>query len=413
MKKDTKDIFLQLVRFGIGLTESIEITDNVDWVQLKSMADSQGLSAVVLDGIDVLGSQSSKLQENSTQNPSNSQPAIVSQLLTLNPQLKLEWIGEVLQGEQMYKLQHEVARDMSNLFHNNAIRTYVLKGDVIAECYPKPNHRVSVDVDCFLVHDSGFTVNGSEWDAWALGNDLIRAKHFDVKTEFYKNSTFDISGVVVENHQYLVPFRGNERLAELEKVLETMIQSDKGEDRFEGTWLYRPPVMVSALFLIEHAYSHFLHEGLTWRMVLDWVLFKKKHEAEIHWGDFEALIDEYGFWKFYDVFNAIGQEAFGNDSSRILETFGTSEQVRASELANSTSKLATLKKLMLEDIWASLDVHKTVRGLKGKLALAGNTWRARWKYRYFTETNWMKALWIQAKGVMLEKNPKLNDKENH
>lgn len=39
--------------------------------------------------------------------------------------------------------------------------------------------------------------------------------------------------------------------------------------RFGGTWLYRPPVMVLALFLIEHAYSHFLHEGLIWPMALD------------------------------------------------------------------------------------------------------------------------------------------------
>ena len=35
--------------------------------------------------------------------------------------------------------------------------------------------------------------------------------------------------------------------------------------------------MLSALFLIEHAYLHFLHEGLTWRMVLDWQMFCRRH----------------------------------------------------------------------------------------------------------------------------------------
>lgn len=32
--------------------------------------------------------------------------------------------------------------------------------------------------------------------------------------------------------------------------------------------------------------------------------------------------------------------------------------------------------LMLEDIWAPLDLPESVRGFKDKLALAGNTWRA-------------------------------------
>lgn len=369
-------VLIKLVRLGIG-TKAVKdsglfdgqsrkvariVHGAVDWQALKALAEAQGLSAIVLDGLDKCHTDTSSRTD----------------MLPL--QLKLEWIGEVLQGEQVYKLQHEVARDMSNLFHKNAIRTYVLKGDVIAECYPKPNHRVSVDVDCFLLPDTG------TFDAWSLGNDLIRAKHFDVKTDFYKNSTFNISGVVVENHQYLVPFRGNDKLAEFEKALEAMIQSDKGENRFEGTWLYRPPVMVSALFLIEHAYSHFLHEGLTWRMVLDWVMFRKKHEAEIEWSTLDAFVDEYGFRKFFGAFSRLGDYLAG--------------ELKENDLTKNDKK-------MLEDVWAPLDVHDTVRGLKGKLALAGNTWRARWKYRYFTEMSWLKALWIQTKGVLLEKKPKL------
>ena len=60
---------------------------------------------------------------------------------------------------------------------------------------------------------------------------------------------------------------------------------------------------------------------------------------------------------------------------------------------------------MQEDVWAPLDVHETVTGFRGKLSLAGNTWRDRWKYRLFTDMNWLPALWIQAKGILFEKNP--------
>ena len=143
MITDLHEYFLLFVRLGIGHAETSGTIDNVNWVQLKALADGQGLSAVVLDGLDKLN-DTSFLQE-----------------------LKLEWIGEVLQMEATYKLHQEVATDMANLFHRNAIRTYVLKGRVISECYPKPNHRVSVDMDCYLLPAQG------EFDAWRLGNDLI------------------------------------------------------------------------------------------------------------------------------------------------------------------------------------------------------------------------------------------------
>lgn len=140
--------------------------------------------------------------------------------------------------------------------------------------------------------------------------------------------------------------------------------------------------MVSALFLIGHAYSHFLHEGLTWRLVLDWQMFSRRHRDEIDWPELEARVDEFGFRRFYDSFCRLGRYLVGEYSADGL----TPADCR-----------------MLSDIWALLDVHETVTGLRGKLALAGNTWRARWKYRLFTDLTWLQALWIQAKGVVLGK----------
>lgn len=360
-----KNAFLALVRLGIGLTDSSvvlgqtsEITVDVDWESVKELAEKQGLSAIVLDGIERL--------------PENSRP----------PQmLLLEWIGEILQNESIYSLHDEVARDVAKLFYEYGIRTYVLKGAVVSECYPKPQHRVSVDIDCYLLPEK------SDFDAWSLGNDLIRKKGFQVNTDFYKNSSFDISGVTFENHQYLTPFRGNDRLIALERKLQKMLRQDKTEDIFEGTWLYRPPVMVTALFLIEHAYSHFLHEGLTWRHVLDWMMFSRKHVKEIDWYALDAMMDEFGFRKFYETYNRLGKYALG-------------------EL--SDTDLTKNDRRMLEDVWAVLDLHDTIEGLKGKLNLVGNTLRAWWKYRYFSEISMLHALWIQVYGVLFDKNPTLD-----
>ena len=295
--------------------------------------------------------------------------------------LLYEWIGLITQDETRYDIQQEAAYKMAHLFHKNYIRTYVLKGIVVAECYPQPKHRLSADMDCFLLPEKG------NFDAWSLGNDLITANGYETKIEYYKDSSFCLPGLIVENHRYLTPFRGNKRLKQLEILLQNMLRKDKGEDIFEGTWLYRPPVMVTALFLIEHAYSHFLHEGLTWRHILDWMLFSDKHKHEINWLTLEGLIDEYGFRRFYNSYYHLGQYLIGKLSE---------------------DDLTTLDKKMLSDVWAELDVHETLHGIKGKLALVGNTWRARWKYHYFSEISMLQALWIQVKGFLFIKEPKLS-----
>lgn len=71
-----------------------------------------------------------------------------------------------------------------------------------------------------------------------------------MKRDFYKNSTFFFLGLTVENHKFLTPFRGNKRLKSLERLLQRLINENDNDNKFDGTYLYLPPVMVSALFLI-------------------------------------------------------------------------------------------------------------------------------------------------------------------
>lgn len=85
---------------------------------MMALADAQGLSAIVLDGLNAVPSDGIK---------------------TMPKPLRLEWIGEVVQMEVRSNAQSKAAASLGELFHNNGIATYVLKGPVIAECYPHPN----------------------------------------------------------------------------------------------------------------------------------------------------------------------------------------------------------------------------------------------------------------------------------
>ena len=72
-RSDIHELFLRLVRLGIATPKDTSISKNILWVELKTLADEQGLTAVVLDGID-------RLQLNS----------LVAYEMPL--QMKLEWI---------------------------------------------------------------------------------------------------------------------------------------------------------------------------------------------------------------------------------------------------------------------------------------------------------------------------------
>ena len=352
-----QDTFLHLVRLGIGTSEDIPLLEGVDWQAVEDLANEQGLLGVMLDGVDKLPRE-------------------------LRPEKKaiIQSIGQLVQTEQIYAVQEHAAAEMALLLHQHGIRTYVLKGAVVAECYPRPEHRRSVDMDCFLLPEEG-----SE-DVWEKGNRVVEGAGFEVARGFYKNSTFHLPGLAVENHKFMTPFRGNRRMRRLERLLQAMIAEDAGSDRFEGTWMYRPPVMVSALFLVEHAYSHFLHEGLTWRHVLDWQMFSRRHQEEIDWRSFDAFVDEFGFRKFYGSYCRLGRFLIG--------------EVAADGLSSVDLR-------MLSDVWAPLDLHESLHGVKAKFQLAGNYWRARWKYKLFTDMTWLRALLEWVLGAVFDREPRL------
>lgn len=346
------------MRIGLGVDGTIPPVK--DWESVLNVATALGVGAIAFDGyIRKYGAGAPEM-------PS----AVKKQCIALSYGF-----------DSNYVRQMKTAEELGSLFTGAGIRTYVLKGRVVAECYPVPGHRWSSDMDCFLLPSSV-----GDFDAWEKGNSLIEGKGLRVRRGFYKNSSFSVSGLLVENHRFLTPFRGNRTLERLEALLQGMMRADSGSSKFADAELYRPPVMVSAIFMIEHSYSHFLHEGLTLRIIADWIMFSRRHADEIDWELFERYIDEFGFRRFYDAYLHLGEYLIGD---RLEES------------------LTDAEKRMWNSVWDGLDLHETLHGIRGKMNLVGNTLRARWKYRLFSPISMLRALWIQVKGFLFIRHPEL------
>ena len=115
VQSDFKELFLTLVRLGIN-HQSIpgfnsQVSSDVDWIQLKALADQHGLSAVVLDGLNTV--QGERLMVH------GSMPQM----------LRLQWIGEVMQSYEQRYVQYEKAIwNLAGWYNQHGYKMMVLKG---------------------------------------------------------------------------------------------------------------------------------------------------------------------------------------------------------------------------------------------------------------------------------------------
>ncbi len=356
-----REFLLNLLRASLLGETGFAVPETMDWQVLIDEAGRQGVSVIASDGLQRLY-DAGKYEAHDEKEVRR---------------LKARWFGKTMKYEHRYAGQVAAAKKMGEWLASTGIQTIILKGFTVSECYPVPAHRYSADLDCFLIKD------GEHLETYELGNRVMEEHGVNVNRGYYKNSSFDLPGAHVENHKFCTPFRGNDTLRRLEQLLQEMILA--GPLRPLGdTGLLAPPPLASALFLTEHAYSHFLHEGLNLRHILDWALFRRQHAADVDWAAFDGYVDEFGFRRFYDAYVHLGEYVLGTREA-----------------------LTSVEQRVMESVWAGLDLHDSVKGPIGKLKLVGNTLRAGWKYREFSPISMARALWIQVKGVLVGRNPEL------
>lgn len=359
-----RNLLLTLVRAALLPDFSgAEVPEGVDWQKLIDEANRQSVTVLACDGLQRL------YDEGAYSNSGDKEER----------RTKARWFANTMKYEHRYAGQMAGARKMGEWLAEEGIQTVVLKGFTVSECYPVPAHRYSADLDCFLIK------NGEHLEACELGNRVMEKHGIDVNRGYYKNSSFDLPGLHVENHKFCTPFRGNKTLRRLERMLQEMVLAGPLTP-LGDTGLLEPPPLFSALFLTEHAYSHFLHEGLTLRHILDWMLFRRRHADDVDWTRFDALCAEFGFTRFLASVEAVGEYVLGQ---------------RAPE------ELVPIDKRFLDDIWEGLMLHPGEKGLRARFSLAGNTFRSAWKYRHYSDLSMPHALWIQVKGFLFDRHPTL------
>ena len=271
--------YLSLIRLGIG-TSVNESLGEVDWMAIKALADRQGLSAILLDGVE---------------------------RLKVGPRrdVLLTWIGEVLVNyEQRYALYRSNIAEMVRFYNSFGFGTMILKGYSCSLDWPKPEHRPCGDIDIWQF--------GKQREADAS---LEKERHIKIDSSHHHHTVFYWGDFMVENHYDFINVHHHNSNSKLEEVFKELGRDDSHYVEINGDRVYLPSPNLHALFLLRHSSAHFAAEGINLRQVLDWAFFVKAHGSEIDWPWLLELLKRFGMMPFYQCINGICVDDLGFDAS--------------------------------------------------------------------------------------------------
>lgn len=284
--------FLKLVRLGVGNSslDSFSISsipEEINWANIQALAGEQGLSAIVLDGLE-------RLRNSGTQ--------------IILPEKKhlAQWIGKVLQGvEYRYKLYTRAIAEMALFYNTHGYKMMVLKGYACSLDWSKPNHRPCGDIDIWQF--------GEQKEADAI---LTKEKGVKIDTSHHHHTVFEWDGFSVENHYDFINVYHHKSNVELEKIFKELGQDDSHCVELNGEKVYLPSPNLHALFLQKHTMNDFTSFSMSLRQLIDWGYFVEKHAKEIDWEWLINVLKNFHMIEFYNTINAICVGDLGFDAKK-------------------------------------------------------------------------------------------------
>lgn len=363
-----KKVLFHLLQIGLR-TKSVESLDlsvfyNLkpeEWIELRSIAEKQGVAAIVFDGVcsivDICG-------RDFILSPTHAQ---------WWQSFILEWTGISLQIEQNNAHQLFVTKALAGEWASNNCKVMVMKGQANGLFYPKPEHRTAGDVDCYLFED------------YSKGNEIARKLGASVNEEWYKHSEIRYKGELFENHHYFVHTRGGRKSKEMEKELEEHLQVDEWACFPDCEILQTPPMQWNAMFLTYHSCAHFLSEGLNLKQLLDWAMFLNNSQDKVDWSEFYSYCERYHFKRFVDAVTAICVQYLNIkvNNPKIVYVSSYSERI-------------------LNSIFNNDQVIIRNGGWSERFQILRNLFINRWKYKEIYQQSVWKQFWWYFSGYLFK-----------
>lgn len=259
-----------------------EGTDAAQWREIYDLSSVQGVLAQAWDGMQLL--------------PEAMRPPRA---------LRLQWAVNVERIEKVYRRQERAIARLA-AFYRRA-------------CDPDDAAQ-GLRLEPFLSRSGTPSLRGHRhlaFRASARGRQAGR-REWGVPVDVHKehHTTFDVDGIMVENHYDFVNKETHASNARLERLFKQYAAQPGESVAVAGVAVYLPSEQLNALFLLRHAAVHFAAINIGLRHVLDWCVFVAHCHDRIDWPALYAVARETRMVGFLNCLNALCVDCLGLEARR-------------------------------------------------------------------------------------------------
>lgn len=281
MRNNTIEAFFALLRAGLWSdgNQEIRIDGTTDWNEVYQLAQEQSVQGLVLAGLEYSDLKPPK-------------------------ELLLQWIGEVQLIELRNKSMNQFIADLVTKMRKTDIYTLLVKGQGIAECYERPQWRVSGDIDFFL-SDSNYEKAKSFLKP--LANDGKPERLYSKEIGFYVNSW------LIELHGTLHTGLSTRVDKSIDAVQRDVFYAGNVRSWHNGnTQVFLPAADEDVFLVFTHFVKHFYKEGgVTLRQMCDWCRLLWTYKNSLNYRLLETRIRKAGLMSEWKAFGALAVDYLG------------------------------------------------------------------------------------------------------
>lgn len=356
-----RELIYDIIRLALSSERVVdyiafERASAMEWQWVFNMMSMHGLAAFIYDAVEKM--------------PEEIKPP---------KDIILKFISANMLAQRGYDRLKELAEKISEMLKVNDVKCLLLKGLSLAEYYPRPESRKFLDIDLYAP------------DAETIVDAAFAAKGVNVDTDFYRHSHIHLNGLLVENHHCLLDVRGRKRLALLDTDLKAMALDHLAS--FDGPGLYFPDVRFSAVFNLHHAMSHFIYEGISFKFLVDWILFFRKEKEAIYSEQMKESLDKHRLLKFAGVMTSVSVHHLGLSETEVPEYLKDAMKMISPKV----------EARFIEDLFRSYEqVHQKNIVLE-RLNCVRRIIKASWKPKEFLGQNAVAFVWDKFVPILLGK----------
>ncbi|MEA5127405.1 MAG: nucleotidyltransferase family protein [Proteiniphilum sp.] len=278
----TEQQFFALLQSGLWekpVDQSL-FSGDPDWSTILKMAHMQTVSGIIFDGISYLQAD--------LQPPA----AIMRQLYQT-----------VIRIEKSHALFNERLTRLIPLLQSENIHPILLKGQGVAQNYPNPMHRQCGDIDLYIGKKDYRRACELAVEKGIVSNDTL---------ESHKHFYFEWDGVAIEFHRIVEKFPDPFKNKIFQQWTQYHLQREKLQVwNLNDIDVLLPPPNFNALYIFNHAFLHFIADGIGCRQLNDWVMYLYRFHDQIDRQELMKDLKAFGLLRTWQIFGCIAVHQLG------------------------------------------------------------------------------------------------------